>query len=120
MTSPKMLKPRLDSVDSVVAPAVAALLCTVVAQHLYSQQAELYSEILSWILLPVLFRTIKRTNVDAIPISIPNAPITSPVPSRSLWIIAVGIAAASFYKAENKLITLFVRYPCSLRRKSGY
>lgn len=106
-TNPKMLKPRPNDVESVPIRAGAALLCTVIAQWLYSQKNELYSEILCWMILPVLLRTRKRTGGDTIPI--PNGGKT-PVPSRSLWIIAIGIAATSFYKAESKKIILYVRF----------
>lgn len=116
---------------SIVGPAGAAVLCTVLTQHLYSNhgQSELYSEILCWAILPVLFTIASHpssssnfsSNLNSNLISNLSSNLSSkfnsvpgsqlPSSSISLWVVAAGVATACCYKAEIGTIGLLVRSP---------
>ena len=93
---------------SVFTSAGLALLFAILSQHYFTQQSELLSETLSWVLLPVIFNFIehlgvagqsKHTQADGAPQS---------ESSRSLWILAFCLASSSFYRAEYGTVWLYV------------
>lgn len=92
---------------SVFTSAGLALLFAILSQHYFTQQSELLSETLSWVLLPVIFNFIehlgvagqsKHTQADGAPQS---------ESSRSLWILAFCLASSSFYRAEYGTVWLY-------------
>lgn len=88
----------------------AAVLFTLMAQHLSTRQSELYSEICCWMLLPALISTTSK-RVDQGAIREPNVTEGSwSVKSlgSSLWAIAGCLIATSCYKAELGVIGLLV------------
>ncbi|KAM5349175.1 hypothetical protein ACJ41O_008998 [Fusarium nematophilum] len=100
-----MWKPYFNDIDPVVGSAGAAVLSTTVAQRLSSRRPELFSEILCWILLPILFG-ISRTSRDrsVLKVTSPTDSGAQPPSSRSQWVVAVGVAAACLYRAESSMI----------------
>ncbi|KAE8322888.1 hypothetical protein BDV39DRAFT_196350 [Aspergillus sergii] len=88
--------------------AGAALLCSFWTARLGSKQSELYSEILAWMILPTMFKTTRRLQVNKIltraPLSEPGFQLQS---AKSLWIFALGIATVCVYQAENGLVGVF-------------
>ncbi|KAI1125389.1 hypothetical protein F5Y10DRAFT_247096 [Nemania abortiva] len=108
--------PSQSLVDSETWPAAAALVFGALAYRLSSRQLELASELLCWVLLPVVFSIAKpRRHVDkraeALPLA--NGLIVETTsgdgrPSAiSLWLVAVCIAICSLFRAERGLIVLF-------------
>ncbi|RKL36709.1 hypothetical protein BFJ72_g8258 [Fusarium proliferatum] len=95
----------LNSVDHVVGSATAAVVFTTVSQYVPSRRLELCSEIVCWALLPFL---IKYTALPNIRPSSPllNDPQKHHHSSLSQWLVALGIAVAAFYRAENRADSL--------------
>jgi len=98
-----------DSSLSPVITASVALLCATSAQYLSSKQAEFYSEIICWSLLPVLFYI---TEIEGSPRTItpPNSTVRRPTSWRSMWIVALGITLATMYRSELGNIKLYVKH----------
>jgi len=101
-----MWKSRLTYIARVTVSTFAAVLCTLSVQRLTYRQSELYSEILSWTLLPILFRVARpqEKNLEYVLI-IPEA---RPVNSRSLWIVATSLVISCWCQAEIGMISLLV------------
>ncbi|KAK3322617.1 hypothetical protein B0H66DRAFT_581699 [Apodospora peruviana] len=88
----------------ITASAAAALLFTILTQQFSPRQAELGSDILCWIALPILFLVANRSPVGyRSPL---NSSISSSRSSFSSWVVAVGVAIAAFYKAEMGTLCL--------------
>ncbi|KAF4438651.1 Beta-12-xylosyltransferase 1 [Fusarium acutatum] len=96
----------LNVVDPVVGSATAAVVFTTVSQYIPSRRLELCSEIVCWAVLPFLFRYT----------AFPNTRASSPLlkdpqkqrhSSLSQWLVALGIVAAAFYRAESKTIGFY-------------
>ena len=99
--------------------AGAALLCTVLSQYLSARPSELYSELLCWLTLPLLFGFVQRLETRtrpktgalvsdfAVEHNFPSSHFYSS-PSNAAWIVATGITIATFYKTEQPVIELFV------------
>ncbi|KAL7920375.1 glycosyltransferase family 90 protein [Trichoderma austrokoningii] len=85
--------------------AGAALLCATLTQWLSSPGQEIYSEILCWVILPVLMRYQKKLEhgllLGPAVYEEPNAPSSH---SSSQWVFATSIAAFSFLKMETGAI----------------
>jgi len=97
--------------NPVVSFTAAAVLSTVVAQHLSSRQSEVSSEALCWILLPILFMVANQPKVLTVsrePLA--SKPTSRYASSRSLWIVAVCVVTACSFKAEIGMIVLLVSY----------
>lgn len=97
----------LNTVDHVVGSATAAVVFTTVSQYVPSRRLELCSEIVSWALLPLLLK------YNALPNIRPSSPLlNNPQKQRhsslSQWLVALGIAAAAFYRAESMIIGFYV------------
>lgn len=85
-----------------------ALLCTVLAQLFFTQQTELWSELVSWILLPVTIKIAKQLGMSSQLKWTHGDSTLQFKPSQSLWVLAISISISSFYKAENGFILLYV------------
>ncbi|KAF5628914.1 beta-1 2-xylosyltransferase 1 [Fusarium sp. NRRL 52700] len=96
----------LNVVDPVVGSATAAVIFTTVSQYVPSRRLELCSEIVCWAVLPFLFRYTAVPNTRA---SSPllNDPQKQRHSSLSQWLVAFGIAAAAFYRAETNTIGFY-------------
>ncbi|KAL7628431.1 hypothetical protein AAE478_002634 [Parahypoxylon ruwenzoriense] len=100
-------------IDPITRVAGAALLSGVLTQHLSPRQPEICSDLLSWLLLPVLLRAARRQ--DAIrfprtsspPLSNPKILIPQTPSPASLWVVALGIAAFCIFKIENGAVEFF-------------
>ncbi|KAH7121458.1 hypothetical protein EDB81DRAFT_813991 [Dactylonectria macrodidyma] len=100
-----MWKQRLADVDPATGSAGAALLCTILTQCLSSRPSELTSEVLSWSLLPILFKSTRPSDLHTIPKTASPINLTSSSTStRSLWIIAAGITASSVCNTESNVV----------------
>jgi hypothetical protein len=97
----------LNIVDPLVGYATAAVVFTTVSQYVPSRRLELCSEIVCWAALPFLLR---YTTFPNIPASSPllNDPQKQRHSSLSQWIVALGIVAAAFYRAESNTIGFYV------------
>lgn len=111
-----MWKPlRFQWIDPIAASAGAAVLCSVLTQHLSSSQAELSSEVLCWAILPILVTVAKRstTGINDLPRPLSQSSAASsgyqPARSRGSWLVAAGVAAACCYRAELGMIRFLVR-----------
>lgn len=101
-----MWRKHSPDIDSITGLAGAALLFSLLSQYLSTPESEVGSEIVCWIILPILFgisqnkvlsRDVRRLFHDS-------------VGSRtSLWVVAGGIAIACVYEAEIGRVGLFVR-----------
>ncbi|CZR51796.1 related to capsule-associated protein [Phialocephala subalpina] len=106
-----MWQSRFKDVRSITGSASAAVLCTILTQHLSSRQSEVYSEMVCWVLLPFLFTTSKPSNVSTFTReTLHSNPRIHVAYSISLWIVAAGVATACCYKAEIGVIGLFVGF----------
>ena len=97
--------------------ASAALVLGSIVCYSETKQSELPSELLCWMLVPVVFAIAKRRrNVDSsvealLPLvkSISEKSSETQAPSSiSLWIIAACIVVCSIFRAERGIIILFV------------
>ncbi|KAF4978242.1 hypothetical protein FZEAL_5347 [Fusarium zealandicum] len=103
-----MQKSYLNAIDQVGGLAGAAVLCTTLSQHLASRRSELCSELVCWLVLPVLFRYSKRSKPATDPAVAPFSGAGAQTLSwRSQWIVAAGIAVTCLYKAESRALGLF-------------
>lgn len=112
-----MWKPRCEaiSIDSTVGAAAAAVLCTVWAERLSSRQAEVASETLCWILLPILVAATQNWPNVAVGEIWGAALSRSHASATASWMVAACLAAACCYKAEIGVIRLFVSRQAPLR-----
>ncbi|OBR05513.1 Capsule-associated protein [Colletotrichum higginsianum IMI 349063] len=110
--------PRSADVGSLTGSAGAATVYTVLAHCLSSERAEIPSELLCWLILPILFRSAhahakrhcgddSKSSKAVLPSNTKQA--VEPAPSSaSLWIVAIGVVAVSIYKAECKRFITFL------------
>lgn len=111
-----------SQLDASAWSAAAALVFATIAYHLSSQQSELTSELLCWILLPIIFIISKRyrnadTHTGALPAvnALAEPAVNGTHSSSSLWLVALCLALCSAFKAEKGIIILFVsRKPSKL------
>ncbi|KAI5460771.1 hypothetical protein BGZ63DRAFT_357798 [Mariannaea sp. PMI_226] len=96
-----MYGPKLDSLSS-TSPATATALLLTVVTHSFGRDQELYSEVLCWILLPVIF---KARLFDYDPEDCRAIPLTHNKTrcgrALSLWAVAGCVAIVSFCRAEG-------------------
>lgn len=105
-----MWKPPFNHIDPVTKSAGAALLCNVLSQCLSSWQSELYAETLAWIMLPIVFKIARRPDVNSL-LGPPSSPEAQHASAASLWIVALSVAAFSFFHAEHGMVGFFVSSP---------
>lgn len=97
----------LNVVNPVVGYTTAAVVFTTVSQYVPSRRLELGSEIVCWAVLPFLLR------YTAFPNTPPSSPLLNDLQkqrhsSLSQWIVALGIVAAAFYRAESTTVGFYV------------
>ncbi|UPK91004.1 hypothetical protein LCI18_001939 [Fusarium solani-melongenae] len=98
----------LKAVDPLVALSAAALASSTLKEHLSSRRPELFSELLCWATLPVLIKHARRTSPSKGSAPTPFGDLGVQTASSGLkWIVAAGIAGASFYKAECSSLAFF-------------
>ncbi|KAK2733763.1 F-actin-capping protein subunit beta [Myotisia sp. PD_48] len=68
------------------------------------RRSELCSEILAWVLLPVLFYIMRRLEYNEIKGGIPIKSVLPPASSTTLWIVALAITSFSIFQAENGMV----------------
>ncbi|KAM5445523.1 hypothetical protein MaudCBS49596_007429 [Microsporum audouinii] len=92
----------------------AALLCSVLVQHLSTNRAELCSEILCWSMLPIVFKAAGRSGAAGrssragpLSLSLGYSQAQRSSSSASIWIAALSIASACLARAEVGLIAFF-------------
>lgn len=109
-----------DSSSHVSKQAALAIVFAVLAQYESSTQTELCSELLCWVVLPVLVRKDKarKAHTDIDDTSKPALPShlvvhKNDTSSTSLWLVALCLMLASVYRAESKTTIAFVvsRFP---------
>lgn len=104
----------LKYVDPVVGSAAGAILFTTLTQYYPARRLELCSEIVCWAVLPIIFKHFPLSG------SHPTLPVGhSYEPKKqdnitdhakiSQWLVAAGIAAAAFYRAESNIVGFYVR-----------
>ncbi|KAH6892934.1 hypothetical protein B0T10DRAFT_591724 [Thelonectria olida] len=98
-----MFRPRLDNIDSISMLAAAALLFTVVTEFSSRREDELYSELLCWVLLPLLLRNHipSETDLSGSKTAFSINPKAQYASSPSLWIVAGSLATLCFFRAEK-------------------
>ncbi|KAI1085132.1 hypothetical protein F5B20DRAFT_521105 [Whalleya microplaca] len=100
-----MLRAPFEHIDPVTRSTGAALLCSILTQHLSSRQSELYSETLCWMVLPVALKIAKRPDVDKLSKgTAPSSLAAHPASASSLWVVALSIATFCIFKAENGMV----------------
>lgn len=95
--------------DLTTLAAGAAIQCAVLTEWLSSQEAEICSEIICWMLLPALFsftKGIKQRRPKILPLVTHDTP--SPASSTGAWIAAASLGILCFYRVESKSIALIV------------
>lgn len=96
-------------VDRPVGAVFLALLMRILAQHLFTQSAEVGSEIIAWATLPVLFKGFRRQNLTYSIKRNPKSLEFWSLSSMHLWVIAIGLCIYSWFKAEIGVLKAFVR-----------
>lgn len=103
-----MWDPSMKFGDPITGTIWSALLCTLFTEYTSSTRSEAYSELLCWMLLPILFRTVKYNDLKSeISSSYSEKNITQGKSLRSLWIVALSVAFSCAYKTENMVIQFF-------------
>ncbi|RSL82221.1 hypothetical protein CEP51_005313 [Fusarium floridanum] len=98
----------LKVADPLVALSAAALISSTLKEHLSSRRPELFSELLCWATLPVLIKHTQRTPPSKGAAPTPFGDLGAQTASSGLqWIVAAGIAGASFYRAECSSLAFF-------------
>lgn len=103
---PAMWKQRYSGVEAVV-----AVVCAVLIQRLSTRSSELPSELVCWLILPVLFWATSRKGdeVEEKRGVIPGNPEDeNETPRQSMLIFGLCIAASSYFKNEAGIIKLCV------------
>lgn len=105
-----MLGPPTRGTSQVLGAAAAAISCSLLSHHLASRETELHSEVLCWILLPLLSRLSQSaagTGRLSKPVLDGRSHAASPS-SGLLWVLAFCISVAAVFKSENGEIALQV------------
>ncbi|RMJ08764.1 hypothetical protein CDV36_011627 [Fusarium kuroshium] len=98
----------LKVADPLVALSAAALISSTLKEHLSSRRPELFSELLCWAALPILIKHTQRTPPSKGAAPTPFGDLGAQTASSGLqWIVAAGIAGASFYRAECSSLAFF-------------
>ncbi|GAP88019.2 putative beta- -xylosyltransferase 1 [Rosellinia necatrix] len=101
-------------VDPSTWSAGATLVFGAITYHLSSRRSELTSELLCWLLLPLVFTAAKRGRVvdrhaEALPLAnaFPEGTENGSPSAASLWLVAISLALCSVFRAESGAIVLF-------------
>jgi hypothetical protein len=104
-----MWEPHVKYRDPITGTVWAALLCTLFTEYTSSTRSEIYSELLCWIILPTLVRSVKYSDSKSeIGSSYSEKNSAHYKTTGSLWTVALCIAFTCAYKAENRVIQFFV------------
>ncbi|KAI3327296.1 glycosyltransferase family 90 protein [Xylariaceae sp. AK1471] len=103
-----------NPVDPITWSTGAALACGALTHYLASRQTELASELLCWVLLPVVF-SIAKQHLDAdkhakgLPLvnKLSQSRVNGTTSTVSLWLVAISIATCSLFRAEIGVVVLF-------------
>jgi hypothetical protein len=97
--------------DAAIVPlTLGSVLFSMLTQRWASMSAELYSEILCWIALPMLLKRAGSRQDLASKGGLPGGPSGGKTTMISLWAVAACLAVASLFKAQvSVLITFLVR-----------
>jgi len=100
-------------VDPLVGSAAGALFFTTLAQYYPPRRLELCSEIICWAILPFFFKYFPSSSSLKEPSLALLKEAKKPHQSFiSQWLVAVGVTAAAFYRAESNAIGFYVcHYP---------
>ncbi|MBE3045457.1 hypothetical protein IMZ48_23500, partial [Candidatus Bathyarchaeota archaeon] len=100
-----MWKQRSPGIEA----AIAAVLCTLLTQHLSSRRSELWSELVCWLILPALFKVTARSDPGSEKQTLPGGPEAETKPARwSAWIFATSVVISIYFKAEGGILKLCV------------
>ncbi|KAE8371618.1 hypothetical protein BDV26DRAFT_298630 [Aspergillus bertholletiae] len=100
-----MRPPSFHHIDVLTRSTGAALLCSLWTACLGSRKSEQSSEILAWVILPIIFGMTRRFRTNKIRTRPPlSEPDLQPQSAKSLWIVALGIATLGVYQTENGLV----------------
>jgi hypothetical protein len=97
-------------VDPAVGSAAGAILFTTLTQYYPAKRLELCSEIVCWAILPFLFKHFPSSvSHHTLPFEQSHEPKKQDQPTKSHWLIPIGVVAAAFYRAESNTIGFYVR-----------
>jgi hypothetical protein len=112
---------------------LAALFCTTLSQYLSTRQSELYSELLCWLIIPIIFKVQRQLQSSApndIGPQLKHVELNYPLPITMfsshawlkltpIWAIALGNMINTVYRTEFLIVELYVssHHQCSVRRK---
>jgi hypothetical protein len=113
------LVPRSSHVAGVT---LAALFCTTLSQYLSTRQSDLYSELLCWVAIPVLFKVQRRLQSSSpgdirgqVKHDEPNYASAISLFSSHVWLklnpmwsIALGVTISTVYKTDFLIVELYV------------
>lgn len=107
--------------DHVTKSVGAAFVCALSKQYLYSGEAELCSEVICWLVLPVLLKTSIRNDIETIPIPTCSSKTRRHLDASSsytTWLVAILILAACLGQAELGVVGYLVRRSSSRAKTS--
>ncbi|QVM08440.1 F-actin-capping protein subunit beta [Coccidioides posadasii str. Silveira] len=96
-----MWKSSFNEIDPATRSAGAALLCAITRQYLFSRQSELCSEILAWLILPIVFKITSSPRINKFFAAAPCNFEAQPTSAASLSIVTVGLVAFCLSTAGN-------------------
>lgn len=100
--------------NTLTSSTALAILCTLFSKHALKGQQDVLSEIVCWVIVPVLYA---RTRTEDSGLNLTKATLHSQkdtakaTPIKTLWIIALCLAAGAWYSAEYGVVVLYVRLP---------
>ncbi|KAG8674135.1 hypothetical protein FPOAC1_000098 [Fusarium poae] len=95
-------------VDPAVGSAAGAILFTTLTQYYPAKRLELCSEIVCWAILPFLFKRFPSSvSHHTLPFEQSHEPKKQDQPTKSHWLIPIGVVAAAFYRAESNTIGFY-------------
>jgi hypothetical protein len=99
----------LRHVDPVVGSTAGAILFTTLTQYVQPRRLELCSEVVCWAILPFFFKHFSSSGSrPTSPLGVLNEPKKQDQSLISHWLVAAGVTAAAFYRAESNTIGFYV------------
>ncbi|SPJ72128.1 related to capsule-associated protein [Fusarium torulosum] len=93
--------------DPVVGSTAAAIVFTALTRYYAIRRLELCSEVVCWVILPLLFKYARSPKPGNTSRLLPNAPQKPQYSSASQWLVAFGVASAAFFTAESNAIGFY-------------
>ncbi|KAE8148704.1 hypothetical protein BDV25DRAFT_130980 [Aspergillus avenaceus] len=93
--------------DKVVGIVSLAMLTQISTQYLFTQPAQIGSEMVAWTTLPILFKGFRHQRLIYSIKRNPSLLEYGSLPSIHLWVIAVAICITSWFKREIGVLTSF-------------